>query len=239
MARNKERPKEGAPPTAQSRKSGAAGQGGAGLSLWLRLLLSLVFAWHLFAVFISPLSVRPSSELVGRLAQPIQFEDWPIYLGVQWYTDPLYLNHGYHFFAPDPPINQLIRYVVLDESGGVVADGEFPNTEQQWPRLYYHRHMMLADQSPLVAPGASPEASMELALRAYARYLLRRHEGVEARLDCVRHDVLIPFEVLEGVDPNDPSKFSRVASVTEYRSQLDQPLLPKPTAEPLPQGGTL
>lgn len=237
MARNKERPKEAAPSGAQKPAS-RAGQGGAGFSLWLKLLLSFALAWHLFAVFISPLSVRPSSELVGRLAQSTQFDDWPTYLGVQWYSDPLYLNHGYHFFAPDPPVNQLVRYAVLDDAGSVIAEGEFPNTDQQWPRLYYHRHMMLADQAPL-APGGTPDESIQLALRSYARHLLRRHEGAEARLDCVRHEVLIPFEVQEGVDPNDPSKFTPVASVTEYRSQLDRPLLPERAPESLPQGGTL
>ena len=235
MARNREKSaSKGDAPKGSPQPKGASP---AGFSLWLRVLLSIGLAWHLFAVFISPLSVQPSSEVIARLAQPYQFVDWPNYLGTQWYTDPLYLNHGYHFFAPEPPVNQLIRYTVLDESGSVLAEGEFPNKEQQWPRLYYHRHMMLADQAGL-APGGSPDESLRLSLRSYARYLLRRHEGTEARLDCVRHGHLIPFDVIAGADPNAPETFSFVTNVSEQSYNLDQPLMPTNEPEELAPGAT-
>lgn len=237
MAKNKDKSQ----PRPQQQGDRKAGQGGAPtLALWLRVVISLAVAWHLLAVFMAPLSVPPSSELVSRIAQPTRFRDQSDYLGVQWYTDALYLNHGYHFFAPDPPVNQLVRYAVTDESGAIVAEGEFPNTEQQWPRLYYHRHMMLADQAPLM-PAPEPQAATQLALRSYARYLLRRHDGAQARLEYVRHAQLNPFEVLEGADPNTPERFERLASVVEYRADLETPLVQPPAAEasfsePIPPG---
>ena len=198
-----------------------------GLSMAWRITLSALITWHLLAVFLSPFSVPPSSEVVTRLAQS---------KAIRWYTDPLYLNHGYHFFGPEPPVNQLIRYAVLDEGGQVIAEGEFPNLDQQWPRLYYHRHMMLADQSTL-APGSSAEESIRLSLRAYARHLLRTHEGAEARLDCVRHEQLSPFEVQQEEDPNAPERFVAVASVTERAADLDYPLIEPRGAESIAPRG--
>ena len=180
-------------------------------------------SWHLFCVLISPLSVRPTSGLVEWLAQG----PW-----VRWYTDPLYLNHGYHFFGPEPPINQLVRWAVYDQTGEAIATGEFPNTEQQWPRLLYHRHMMLADQASL-APAADETQATKLSLRSYARHLLQKHGGIEARVDCVRHALLEPSEVLAGVDPYLPETFLPVDSVIERRVDLDTPLV-EPPREPLP-----
>lgn len=191
----------------------------------LRILISTAVSWHVFCVFVSPFSVRPSSALVERIAQGT----W-----VRWYTDPLYLNHGYHFFGPEPPVNQLMRWTVYDETGATIATGEFPNTKEQWPRLFYHRHMMLADQASL-APALNEADATRLSLRSYARHLLRKHNGVEARVDCVRHALLEPGEVLAGIDPYLAETFVPVESVVERSSDLDKPLVQLPI-EPLPSG---
>lgn len=205
-------------------------------AIWLRWLLSFVLAWHVFVVFISPFSVPPASQVVSDIAQ----SKW-----VRWYSDSLYLNHGYHFFGPEPPVNQLVRYTVTDEAGQVVAEGEFPNKEQQSPRLFYHRHMMLADQAALGPPDINPDDWLRLSLRAYGRHLLRVHEGDRVRVDCVRHVLLYPAQVIDEVDPNTPDKFVAVASIEETSAGLTEPLPvpappePEPTydSEPLPLGG--
>lgn len=189
-------------------------------AVWVRWLVSLGVVWHLFVVFISPMSVPPASQLVVELAQ----SPW-----LRWYSDSLYLNHGYHFFGPDPPVNQLVRYTITDEAGQVVTEGEFPNTDQQWPRLLYHRHMMLADQSSL-APGDIPaEDWRDLSLKAYGRHLLRVHGGEQIRVECVRHVLLFPLQVTDQVDPNTPDKFIPVASIEVNKAELDEPL-PVPAA---------
>ncbi|MGL4511704.1 MAG: hypothetical protein ACRCT8_01325 [Lacipirellulaceae bacterium] len=203
------------------------------LSGWFKTMLSVGAAWHVVAVFLPPLSITASSELTTGVAQ----SPW-----LRWYTDPLYLNQGYSFFAPDPPINNLVRYTVTDASGGTLAEGEFPNRAQQWPRLYYHRHMMLADQAPNGPGGQGSLEWLQLSLRGYARVLLRRHEGAaEARLDYVRHDPLLPAEVQRGDDANAPEKFVALTSVVERASDLATPLWtappePDPIGEPLPSG---
>ena len=102
----------------------------------------MLIVWHVSAVFLAPLSIPPSSPLVVDIAQG-SF--------MQWYLDALYLNHGYHFFAPEPSNGHLIRYQVIDDRGGIIAQGEFPNKKDNWPRLLYHRYFMLADQCEVAA----------------------------------------------------------------------------------------
>lgn len=195
-----------------------------GWRLWVRAALSLLVVWHLLVVFLSPLSVPPTSELISKVAQG----PW-----VRWYSDPLYLNHGYHFFGPDPPMGGThVRWQVFGQDGQAKAEGEFPNLDQQWPRLWYHRHMMLADQMSGVSVYPEGRQNEELMLRAYARHLLRKHEGAEARVESLWHRSLHPADVKAGVDTEDPQLYERGISVTQRASDLDQPLLP-----PAPAGG--
>lgn len=211
-----------------------AGQGGGPESsaprpaLWVRLLLGVWLAWHVFVLFISPFSVPPASQLVIDIAQSP---------AVRWYSDSLYLNHGYHFFGPEPPVNQLVRWRVTDSGGQTVAEGEFPNNSQQRPRLFYHRHMMLADQASLGPPDIAPDEWLRLSMRAYGRNLLRVHGGERVTVDCVRHNLLFPSQSQRGDDPNAPDLFIPVASIEETAAGLEQPLPvpapPTPAAEPV------
>lgn len=218
--------------TAASRpKAKRAPQSEASMAKWLKWILSLGVIWHLFVVFISPFSVAPTSQTVFNLAQNKL---------VRLYSDPLYLNHGYHFFAPDPPINQLVRYQVIAEDGALVKEGEFPNKEQQWPRLLYHRHMMLADQAGLGLQAY--DNSVQLSMRSYARQLLRTYEGTEARIDLVKHLILHPDQARDTYDANgnkvgerkDESgddMFEQLLSVREFASDLEVPLVELPTED--------
>lgn len=233
--------------TAKSASTSGAGQGSANSQagdwpLWPRIAVTVAVLWHLAVVFISPFSVPPASNLVSSIAQ----SPW-----VRWYSDPLYLNHGYHFFGPDPPMfGTLIRYEVTDASGNKIADGEFPNTKEQWPRLWYHRHMMLADQAEGVGISLdldqarqwgvtpnedeeeagriylNPEANGQLMLKSYARWLLRKHEGEAVRVEQVIHTSLSPDEVREEVSPNDAAYYRVKQTVTQRKSDLEEPLLP-------------
>ncbi|MCA9239062.1 MAG: hypothetical protein KDA37_02630 [Planctomycetales bacterium] len=222
---------------------------------WLRLLLSVWLAWHVFAVFMAPMSLQPKpSQLAVNTAQG----PW-----LSWYTSPLFFNGGYSFFSPDPPMSgQLIRYKVYGEGQQPIVEGEFPNRNNpkyatQWPRLWYHRHMMLVDQSgnmPILEPPAEESAdpqvreelqrrlaeqNHQLALRSFARHLLRKHRGKAVQLELIEHMSLGFEAVREGVEPTDPRLYRVVKSVVEREDQLAQPLVPEQTsrgAEPLPQG---
>jgi hypothetical protein len=205
------------------------------LGLWWRLLISLFVVWHLFVVFIAPMSVPPTSSTVEYLARMSP---------VRWYGDPLYLNHGYHFFAPDPVVNAVVRYQILDSGGQKTSEGEFPSLKSQWPRLFYHRHMMLSDQAdtPIDPTGRmNREQTLRVTLTAYARHLLRISPGERIDLQYLRHNVLLPGDVLQNVDPNDPRTFAEEVRVSVTRRDLEAPLPGLPTiaetppAEPIPE----
>jgi hypothetical protein len=154
---------------------------------------------------------------------------------MQKYLDVLYLNHGYHFFAPEPSAGHLIRYQVLDERGGTVAEGEFPSKKDHWPRLLYHRYFMLADQCEVAAPTeAEANQKRDEYLRAYARQILRNyptaatvnlqrwiHYPLRAE-DAVRMDTDPSLEQYRNDPLAYPPTYQKEAEVTQRRSDLDQ-----------------
>src|SRR4051812_4276141 len=69
-----------------------------GVNLWL--------IFHLSAIIIAPASVDPSSDLIRSA--------WD---GFRPYLQLLFLNHGYHFFAPEPSQSTLLAYVAERDGG--------------------------------------------------------------------------------------------------------------------------
>lgn len=101
----------------------------------VRRVVSVVLAFHVAAVFIAPWSnPPPASQLSMTVAGAIR----P-------YLDALNINNGYRFFAPDPGPSHIVRYRLYLRDGSI-EQGQFPNLEEQWPRLLYHRHLMLAER---------------------------------------------------------------------------------------------
>src|SRR5687767_8978513 len=100
---------------------------------FVRVSVSVLLVWHLTAVFLAPMSVPPSSQLVIDIAQGPWFPRWfgPTFQPMQWYLDAFYINHGYYFFAPDPGDGHLIYYDVYDAKGNVVKQGKFPDWDVQ------------------------------------------------------------------------------------------------------------
>ncbi len=113
---------------------------------WLRRLCLVLAAVHLLGVLAEPLRFFSRSELgvapdfgwLGETAKPYS----------QW----LYLDHGYFFFAPNPGPGHLIRCslsrekdVELTESEASASTRFFPNRKLDWPRLRYHRYFMLSE----------------------------------------------------------------------------------------------
>jgi hypothetical protein len=182
------------------------------LSAPARLFLSLLIAWHVTAVFLAPLSVPPSSDLVVDVAQK-SF--------MQKYLDALFINHGYSFFAPDPGPGHIMRYEVLDERGNVIRKGEFPDRREQWPRLRYHRYFMLAEQSELPTPDEKVRDEWQRRyMAAYARQLLRQYDGQSARVQCVIHYPLYREDALNGMELTDPRTYETKLEVTQTRRDL-------------------
>jgi hypothetical protein len=105
---------------------------------WGRRAITGWLLFHLFAIFIAPASVAPASDLARA--------GWNV---CRPYLQVLYLNHGYHFFAPDPGESTLLAFSV-ETSDGRLVDDVIPHRRIQ-PRLLYHRHFMLTESLAFVA----------------------------------------------------------------------------------------
>jgi hypothetical protein len=174
----------------------------------VRVAVSGLLLWHLAAVFLAPMSVPPSSQLVRNLAQNSI---------MQRYLDALYLNHGYYFFAPDPGDGHLVYYDITNAQGTVIKQGKFPDWDLHWPRLWYHRHFMLADQA---GTGYPDEQGQRRYLEAYARQLLRQFGGESARVRWVAHQPLDPFRATEPLRLDAPDSYKLRLEVVQRRSDL-------------------
>ena len=88
------------------------------------------------------------------------------------YTSLMYLDHGYSFFAPRIVGGHLVHYKVEFADGRTPVEATFPDKQEQQPRLFYHRHFMLAEA--LDAAYTPPDPPQLQPLPANVPELLRR-----------------------------------------------------------------
>lgn len=184
----------------------------------IRLVVSAAVLLHLSAMFIAPWANQseprtlppdfaarrrpPGSDLASaavlRPEQPPAETDFrpPPLIDVlirffRPYLNATYTNHGYDFFTPDPSGSYLIGYQVKDEAGQAIAEGQYPNLDDQWPRLFYHRHMMLAAQIDDFGRNWP---------QMIGQRLIELHGGASASIYFVYHRLPLPEEVAAGVE---------------------------------------
>jgi len=158
-------------PTAPQRELGSSKRNGRP-GLVLRIVISLLIVWHFAGSFLAALQVPFTSPLVINLSQKPP---------MQWYLDALYLNQGHSFFAPDVGPGHVIHYELYDQSGHVTGDDTLPNKKEHWPRLLYHRYMMLADQADVPSDDKQErDRFQKMYLEAYGRQLLRMNSGAQS-----------------------------------------------------------
>jgi hypothetical protein len=210
-------------------------------------LVSAWIVWHFSGIFLAALSIGPSSPLVMMVSQGTPSRPSPM----QWYLDALYLNQGHSFFAPEVGPGHVIHYELFDERNQRIAEGTLPDKKEHWPRLFYHRHMMLADQIDIPPDDKEAAAFGRMQLEGYARQLLRKNRGAQtARVQLFAHWPLPSEYVLQGRAQgyqrlaqemsqsgqqhqiNDQG-FEMIAEVIQRRSDL--PPEPDPPAEPISQ----
>ena len=191
-----------------------------GPSRMVRVLVSLLLAFHLLVVFFYPLANARSSDTVRNVAQ---------FLPMRLYADALYLNHGHGFFGPDPGPGFIIEYQVQDADGETIAEGKFPDAERIWPRLRYHRYKMLADQleSPIGDADLARDRK-QFRLERYAQQLVRQYNGERATVVEVMHQIVPYHEWLgdseRGTKPkllDDKSLYRELMRVTQTRAQVE------------------
>ena len=161
----------------------------------VRATVSLLVALHVFAVFLGPWAMQPSSILAADSARVFQ----P-------YMDLLSLANGYRFFAPEPGPSHLVRYE-LTLADGTLKTGEFPDRRINWPRLLYHRYFMLSEFiNTLGSPDAANERAEAFA-KGYAQHLATEYDARSVRLYLRRHYVPRSGEVRQGMRLSDKSLY--------------------------------
>lgn len=186
-----------------------------------KAIASLLFLLHVFAVFAAPCAAPPPASYSWNwFAGRVDGRDGLL----TPYLRAIYLNHGYRFFAPNPGPSHLVRFEIELRGGGQI-EGRFPNTEDQFPRLLYHRMFMLSETafnlaepvSEIPPAGTLSEleqlefskqlaASEELA-KSISRRLLDEHDGTRIRLFLVTHELPFPADVIAGQKLDDPALF--------------------------------
>ncbi len=164
--------------------------------------LNIFIVLHLIAILSAPLTVGPSSQTSRRV--------WDL---LSPYLQALYLNHGFHYFAPEPGSSNLVSWSVTREDGSVIS-GRFPNFDI-YPRLMYHRHFMLSE----VLGNSSPDLQPEI-VKGFARNLLREHQGRSVSLSTVRHELSSMARVRAGGKLTDPDLYTEQPFGTYTKEDL-------------------
>ncbi len=166
-----------------------AASGGRSRIRWIRWCVNLWLIYHLAAIIVAPASVSPSSGLIQSAC------------GVfQPYLELLYLNHGYHFFAPEPTESTLLAYAA-DRADGTVVRGRIPGPEIV-PRLLYHRHFMLTEHMR-----DAPDVLQQEWLGSYAEHLCRKYGAIQVTLTGQIHNIPTTEMVRNGVKLDDPTSY--------------------------------
>lgn len=163
---------------------------------WLRRVISIGLVLHVLALVIAPLAVAPTSPLWQRA--------WTVF---RPYLEGMNLNHGYHFFAPEPGPSHLVHYELRFDDGRV-EQGLFPNAQEHQPRLRYHRHFMLSEFLNSLAIDDSRRELFEAVTHSYAEHLRHEHHAAEVTLSLRRHYVPGPQHISSGKRLDDLSLFA-------------------------------
>lgn len=187
------------------------------------------------------------------------------------YGQFFYLDRGYAFFAPDPGPSHLMRAEIgrvgdpvsekpATEIAAVLPTEDtrlYPNLNEQWPRLLYHRHFMLAEflndsyQPQLPADAArlvGPELPLaelkawrlgreryDTILGSMTNHLEKKFDDRTVTIDRIEH--LLPDFVIYATDPlplSDPSTYIVLEDFPiSMEALLDVGTEPLPPASPV------
>ena len=186
----------------------------------IRVAISLLIVWHFAGVFLAALSIG------GHLAAG--HENCPAASDAVVSRRPVPESRAFVLRARCRP-GHVIRYELFDQSNQVLEQGELPSRKDQWPRLFYHRHMMLADQSEMPSDDKQfRDFWQRKYLEAYGDHLLRVNEKAQSvRLQRIAHWPLPRDLAVQGRQMTDPESYELMLEVTQRRSDLP----PEPTSQ--------
>ncbi len=154
-----------------------------------RWLVSLWLVFHVVAITSAPAALEPTSDLFASIHE-----------ACQPYLEALFLDHGYHFFAPEPEESNLLAFEAQRPDGSVVA-GRIPDRATR-PRLLYHRYFMLTEHM-----SKAPEEFRDLWNRSYADHLGHEHGATQVELTQQTHLLSSMERVREGGRLDDPESY--------------------------------
>jgi hypothetical protein len=160
----------------------------------LRWAVNCWLVFHLSAIIIAPASVAPSSDLIEST--------WRVF---RPYLEFMFLNHGYHFFAPEPAPSTLISFEA-ERADGTKAEGHFPSRKST-PRLLYHRHFMLTEHLHDAQLRDAPDELLEEWVKSYADHIRVKYGAVRVKLTGHVHGIPSREDVRNGVKLNDPASY--------------------------------
>lgn len=193
-----------------------AGSAADGPPTWgrtVRLAVSAALAFHLVGILVGPVSLPPAllADYLRRVYGP--------------YIEAAYLDNAYKFFAPDPGPSHLIRWTA-ELPDGSRRQGLLPDRQRHWPRLFYHRHFMLAEfLAGQPDPAWDPDTPWEdlpnselqrLLARSFAQHLLHKLAADSVTLELIEHALPNPEQVQQGLRLDDPSLY-RSRKLGTYR----------------------
>lgn len=154
--------------------------------------INLLLIWHVFAIAISPSSMPPASPLLAdasNVARP--------------YNQALFLNHGYHYFAPNPGASSLLEFQTTPEND-VPQLHRIPDTTSYFPRLRYHRFFMLAENVWAFGDDAQQDF-----IEAYARHFSKSLNSDSIEVISVSHDPAPMRRIMAGGNLQHPTSYLR------------------------------
>ena len=156
---------------------------------FLRRAVSVWLVFHLAAIVNAPASIDPASGLVRSA--------WSLF---QPYLEVLYLDHGYHFFAPEPVESTLLAFEAQRPDGQVIR-GRIPSRATR-PRLLYHRYFMLTEHM-----SDAPEEFRDAWYESYAQHI--GHEFGARRVTLIQqtHNLPTVERIREGGRLTDPESY--------------------------------
>lgn len=154
--------------------------------------VNFLLIWHVFAIAISPSSMPPASPLLAdasKVARP--------------YNQALFLNHGYHYFAPNPGASSLLEFETQPDND-VPQIERIPDPKAYAPRLRYHRFFMLAENVWAFGDDAQQDF-----IEAYARHFSQKLKSDSISVVSVSHNPAPMRRIMAGGDLQHPTSYFR------------------------------
>lgn len=207
--------------------------------LWL---LSLGILYHLASLFVEPMTIFSRTSVRPIAADVALIRPW-----FSPYTQSLYLDHGYFFFAPNPGPNHLLQCdLTTSKNAQPPIRLTLPDRKEHWPRLYYHRHFMFSEfYHNLFAPQDAPrDAAIDpviadqwkrdrMIYQAVQQSVIRhlQYQYPDHDVSLSRWEHLLPDEhqvLAEGWELTDPRLYQRLPESYGLEALPANPLPPNP-----------